>query len=1153
MRKVTLSLLLAALSITASADKVELKEAQQMAAKFTTETVAAHRVKSQTDATLKLELHTSGLYVFNRGTDGGFVIVAANDNVEGGTILGFADQGHFDSEQMPAALKAWIDDVNDQVAYAALNPAQTPSKVVRKHTAVAPLCTSTWGQNSPYYNLTPIVNGGQSPTGCVATTMAQIMYKHKYPEHGIGTVTGCGETIDLAQQTYDWANMPDVLDGSSSNESIKAVATLMRDCGYSIRSNYGQTVTTANEGSVPDALINSFGYSQSICDIYRNSFTEGGWDEVIYNELANGRPVMLGGYNSEGGHNFLCDGYQDGKFHINWGWGGVSNGYFRMDRLTPSQQGTGGTSSGYNSNVEAIIGIQPATETTQYLDLVFNKNNFSTEQQTATRSDSVTFTGNFTQGTRATSLDFLLGVEVIDAEGNATFLPAAAKSTLSASFGGGFGGPNGGGPNGGNQASGTESRLTVSFADFPMATGSYILRPAFQGNDGVWREMYHSPSINDDVIAVVADEQITLSSAASAYEMAAEHIRISNVTPEPGAAIKVSATLKGVRGSYEGNLRLSFYQNGTKIGTGSNTSVVMEEGDERTYTLSANVPVYSGLTEVYIEDAGGNNWCEASCIVIGGKSNAATIQLTKVIEMPAYENVNKYDITVYATMTCQSGNYVGPVKVSVCGGKRYGTVLGMLTSDNYVIPEGKTVDIMVKGSIEALEDSTKYKVYLLDSNGAYFTGQSSLDNCYFVTGKNMTPPESEEETETPTDPTDPDEPDTPEYTGEYMLATQWGQDAPYSNLCPSKYPTGCTATAFAQVLRYWKYPLKGTGSITYTDNNGNTRTTDFSQSVYNWDAMLDKVKTSSPDSCKQAVALLMKDVGYASQMKYEAQESVAYLFNAAYGVATYLNYDKSICHILRNMYTDEEWNEIILGEIQSGRPVVYTGYASSTSGHTFVIDGYKEGKYHVNFGWDGMYDGYYTLDKIMNYNLAQEAVVSIKPYDGTSVFPTMLYNFTDFSVDESKSPQGNFIFRGEFANRSVEEKTFRYGLEFVDGVGNSTFVESTKDNTRAPLTYYTSFNVQPSLMPKATGSYLVYPAYRDSQRTWHRMHTDISYRGALVATINGASIQFSTDTTSMIDVADDRQPDVIYNLNGQRVAVPTKGLYIIDGRKVMVK
>lgn len=126
--------------------------------------------------------------------------------------------------------------------------------------------------------------------------------------------------------------------------------------------DYGVSASGANTLDVVDALKNYFGYSNSVEGKYRGNYTDAQWITLLKNELDSARPIQYAATGSDGGHSFVCDGYDNNSyFHINWGWNGSSDGYFPIDALNPSALGTGGGSGGFNTNHRAIIGIKPAS------------------------------------------------------------------------------------------------------------------------------------------------------------------------------------------------------------------------------------------------------------------------------------------------------------------------------------------------------------------------------------------------------------------------------------------------------------------------------------------------------------------------------------------------------------------------------------------------------------------------------------------------------------------------------------------------------------------------------------------------------------------------------------------------------------------------
>ena len=329
----------------------------------------------------------SGLYVFNVGTDGGFVVVSNDDQTT--PILGYGDSGSIDPDNLPANLRAWLQSYADQITWVKANGTNVARRANRTNrtakSAVEPLVTTQWNQGAPYNNICPEIDGTKVVTGCVATTMAQLMYYHydhngfaaaantALPSYTATTKNKAKESINLAVDglaatTFEWGDMTKTYTMNSTDAAADAVAKLMLYCGTALRMNYG---LSANGGSgayseaIPFALKTYFGYDGGIQNCYRQNYSYSAWVDLIYNELSASRPVALGGQSCGGGHSFICDGYkyesEADYFHINWGWGGLSDGYFLLSVLQPYEQGAGGSSTldGFSFGQDAIIGIRP--------------------------------------------------------------------------------------------------------------------------------------------------------------------------------------------------------------------------------------------------------------------------------------------------------------------------------------------------------------------------------------------------------------------------------------------------------------------------------------------------------------------------------------------------------------------------------------------------------------------------------------------------------------------------------------------------------------------------------------------------------------------------------------------------------------------------
>lgn len=375
MRKYTFLLALLLISLTAKAATLPQSQALERALQFMNKN-ASLRIQSNTQQTGYQLAHTSvskagesEIYVFNRTGKAGYLIVAADDAVI--PVLGYADSGSFNAQDIPDGLQYWLDEYQRQLEYLKLHPdevrvAQTIDKEVK------PLLTCNWNQRAPYNNECPTYTSDgetkHSVTGCVATAVAQIMYYHKWPERGTGSHSyNCrvnGQELvtlsaDFSNSVYDWDNMCDNYDSSNTEVQNAAVAKLMSDVGISVNMQYGE-VSGASNAYVVNALSAYFGYDKRVQIYTRDYYDVTTWEKLIRDELDAARPIYYSGFGSNGGHAFVCDGYDtEGYFHFNWGWGGKSDGYFILYMLNPREQGIGTFDDGFNYGQVIISHIMP--------------------------------------------------------------------------------------------------------------------------------------------------------------------------------------------------------------------------------------------------------------------------------------------------------------------------------------------------------------------------------------------------------------------------------------------------------------------------------------------------------------------------------------------------------------------------------------------------------------------------------------------------------------------------------------------------------------------------------------------------------------------------------------------------------------------------
>ena len=312
---------------------------------------------------------SASCYIFNIGDDEGYVITASDDCIS--PILGYSYEGSIDVNNIPDNMQWWLNEYARQIQFMRDNGLSAPRPPRRSpaQPAVAPLLTTHWNQTPPYNQACPIdTNGQQCMTGCEATAMAQVLYYHHarsvtqttHEMSAYVTKRGVNVSAIPAGSFIDWDNMVEKYGRNieTTPEQDAAVANLMRYCGSSIHMNYTSGSSGAATAHVAPAMIAYFNYTSRTKAMSRNDcgLSDDEWEDMIYNELSNSRPVLYSGFTKNNtGHAFVCDGYDgEGFFHINMGWG--DNGtYYRLTAIDSA--GTSLMSFRYSQ--EAIINAEP--------------------------------------------------------------------------------------------------------------------------------------------------------------------------------------------------------------------------------------------------------------------------------------------------------------------------------------------------------------------------------------------------------------------------------------------------------------------------------------------------------------------------------------------------------------------------------------------------------------------------------------------------------------------------------------------------------------------------------------------------------------------------------------------------------------------------
>lgn len=358
------------------------------------------------------------------------------------------------------------------------------------------------------------------------------------------------------------------------------------------------------------------------------------------------------------------------------------------------------------------------------------------------------------------------------------------------------------------------------------------------------------------------------------------------------------------------------------------------------------------------------------------------------------------------------------------------------------------------------------------------------------------------------------------FTGEKLLNTaKWNQDDPFNKYTPYNYPVGCVATAGAIVMKYHGYPDKGTGSHSYTWN-GQTRSASF-EHTYDWANMPAKYdKTNAADF--DGVARLMADLGVAVEMKYDKSGSGAYIGNLVTALQKYYGYSK-LSHLMAiEDVGAEAWNGRLRDEIDANRPVLYAASDANTGGgHAFVIDGYKDESFSVNWGWGGYCDGFYQIGALNpesagkptgdKYNVDQSAVFGMEPSDGTEKVSGMGFltnvgelQMLNMNITDVKKGQNGVIFSAPIGNTGDQPYTGEAAVALMNAKGEMREIVSSSSRTFNNLSrgsYYPSLSFSfVSTVDAEPGDYLAIVAKEKGSSEYIELYNQNFERLRLPAT-----------------------------------------------------
>ncbi len=559
-------------------------------------------------------------YVFSVNGGHGFIMVSGDDIIE--PVLAYSNESVFDINNMAPATKDWIDGYKNQITAAVKNNIPASPETIQewanlsvereyhpsaaRTTSVFPsssvyLLKTKWDQAPGYNNKCPVTGTSGTPTGCVATSTAQVMFYWKWPAKGSGYHTYTHATYgaqkaDFAGTAYGWSTM-------NTASSTTSTAILMYHVGVGVDMNY----TTSSSGSGAYTLIAEspkvncseyalktyFHYKKTLHGVQRYSPTmmsTSAWNTLLKTDLDANRPILYSGQGSAGGHAWVCDGYDaSNKFHMNWGWSGSSDGYYTVDNLAPPSLGIGGGGGNFNSYQSVIMGIEPDSFATNSNDNIKMASMLTSGTTLNVPVNYILSTCTFTASvtnTNSTGFSGDIALQVFDG----TYKLVTTLTTLT------------------SQSIAAGATASLSFANtanqYVLVPGYYKFRIMYRNTGGSsWTAVGDNGTfINEDELTIGNDQSIQLG---------------SNITPVGGTVIPwgsgltVTATVANQStGNFNGSVRAVL----TNVATGAQTVIENKSGQTIYYASSTpytfttpTVSVTPGTYTLAIQHATGSS------------------------------------------------------------------------------------------------------------------------------------------------------------------------------------------------------------------------------------------------------------------------------------------------------------------------------------------------------------------------------------------------------------------------------------------------------------------------------------------------------------------------------------------------------------------
>lgn len=721
------------------ANQRDSNEAYQLAQDFLNKKTQIAKLQKAPSATNSVQLVYSKMqknkysanyyYVFNNN-DKGFVIVSGVENTT--EILGYSDENIFDPQNIPENLNYLLSVYEKEIDTLGEIEIQKNTTTSSKSNSfistsnnlaasVSPLLGGIkWNQDSPYNDLCPIYESNKrAVTGCVATGMAQVMKYHQWPITGTGsnsytsTTHSLSLSVDFSQTTFDWANMTDSYNSNSTPIEKNAVATLMYNCGVAVKMDYAAS-SGAYSKEAARVLISNFGYDTNIQYIDRDYYTRDEWKAMIKEELSAARPVLYSGNSGTSGHFFVCDGYDNNDFfHFNWGWGGTSNGYFRISALDPADQGIGGSVGGYNNYQAIITGIQKPSNTSIPKYLIISNDSITYPSVPSVRNASFTIKLNSTYNIGINSFSGKLGLALYDTQN--TYI-ADIKSNNVTNLNAGYG------------------WSALSFTNIVIApevlNGNYKIYCVYKSNtENNWQIVRTEVGTPNYINLTVNSDYIYFSTPTNESP-----ILILNSLTQTGNLYsnkigRINATISNNGKEYNSQIKIKLQSatdpNISQLVSSKSINITAGETRELNFTDSIKLPAgnyYMSTLYSPKNESNGNEFIQlgnnTTVTVLATPTTAPILTLNTVISFPDANNVNKDKAILTAQITNTGGLYDKKM-IAFIFPKTGGSSLTYIGYQSVIIDENETKNLTFQGPIDLALNEYYIKIYYQNNENVW--------------------------------------------------------------------------------------------------------------------------------------------------------------------------------------------------------------------------------------------------------------------------------------------------------------------------------------------------------------------------------------------------------------------------------------------------